>query len=55
MTRFDLIPRFDFGRWGGATLTNPTGRNEQADGFCLCIQWLGLMVEIGAGRVSRIR
>jgi hypothetical protein len=48
-----LLPRFSAGRWGGGTLTDPSGRNEQADGFCLCVQWLGLIVEIGIGRVSR--
>ncbi|MDX3885564.1 MAG: hypothetical protein QHC65_14175 [Sphingomonas sp.] len=48
-----LIPRIDASRWGGATLTDPPGRDEEAVGYCLCIQWLGLMIEIGLGRVAR--
>jgi hypothetical protein len=48
-----LIPRFSAGRWSGGTLTEPSSRTEQAEGFCLCIQWLGALIEIGIGRVSR--
>jgi len=48
-----LLPRFDWSGWGGASLTDPSGRTEWIDGWCLCIQWLGLMIEIGAGRVSK--
>lgn len=50
----DLRPRVDAGGWGGATLTDPCGRDEQADGGCICIQWLGLLLEIGIGRVTRL-
>lgn len=47
-----LIPRFDWGRWSGAALTNngkPDG--DEVQGGCIVIQWLGLLIEIGAGAV----
>ncbi|SNS53861.1 hypothetical protein SAMN06295912_108146 [Sphingomonas laterariae] len=47
-----LIPRIDVGPWGGATLTDPASRTEEAVGLCLCIQWFGILIEIGLGRVS---
>lgn len=47
-----LLPRFDYGRWGGATLTDPEGRDETANGRALCVQWLGILIEIGIGRVD---
>ncbi len=46
-----LIPRVEAGPWGGGTLSDPSGRTEEAAGFCLCVQWLGILIEIGAGRV----
>ena len=49
-----LIPHFDCGQWGGGTLTDPSARDEEAVGFCIVVQWLGLIVEIGFGRVSRV-
>lgn len=47
-----LIPHIDCGRWGGAALTND-GRwgGDDVQGFCIVIQWLGLLIEIGGGRV----
>lgn len=50
-----LIPRVSIGGWGGASLTEPEGRTEQADGYALCIQWLGVLIEIGAGRVTKVK
>lgn len=47
-----LIPRLDWGRWSGAALTNdgkPDG--DEVQGGCLCFQWLGVLIEIGIGRV----
>ncbi len=47
-----LIPRISAGRWSGGALTDdgsPTG--DEVRGGIVAIQWLGLMVEIGAGRV----
>lgn len=47
-----LIPHIDCGRWGGAALTDDgTMRGDDVQGFCLVIQWLGLLIEIGGGRV----
>lgn len=51
-----LIPRASFGRWGGAALTcDGSPQGDEADGWCLCVQWLGLLIEIGAGRVEARR
>jgi hypothetical protein len=47
-----LIPRFEWGGWCG---DGPADRNNNRDatrGGCFCVQWLGLIVEIGAGRVQ---
>lgn len=47
-----LIPRVSAGRWSGGALSDdgsPTG--DEVRGIIVAIQWLGLMVEIGAGRV----
>ena len=51
------IPRFDGGRWSGSALTKDPAlprpcQHDEVNGFCFCIQWLGLMIEIGTGRVS---
>lgn len=50
-----LIPHFDAGHWGGAALTDdgsPTG--DDARGFCICGQWLGVIIELGIGRVRTL-
>ena len=47
-----LIPRVSAGRWSGGALTDdgtPTG--DEVRGGIFAIQWLCLMVEIGAGRI----
>jgi len=49
-----LLPRIDASGWGGATLTDPAARDEEARGHCFAIQWLGLIVEIGVGRIHRL-
>lgn len=46
-----LTPRIDFGRWGGGALSWSGDQQDDVQGFCICIQWLGLMIEIGMGRV----
>lgn len=49
-----LVPRIDAGRWGGAALTRDArGHPDDVRGAVVCIQWLGLLIEIGAGRVRR--
>ena len=50
-----LFPYLSAGRWSGATLSAPTSRHEDVQGGCFCVQWLGFMIEIGAGRVKRTR
>ena len=48
-----LRPHIDTGPWGGGALTDdgsPIG--DSVEGGCLCIQWLGMMIEIGVGRVK---
>ena len=47
-----LFPYFSAGHWGGASLTDPVGRDEDVKGWHLTVQWLGILVEIGAGRVE---
>lgn len=56
MTRH-LIPRIDIGRWGGGALTvDPVdGLQDDIAGACIVIQWLGLLIEIGIGRVRNPR
>lgn len=47
-----LIPRVSADRWCGGALTDdgsPTG--DEVRGGILAIQWLGLMIEIGVGRI----
>lgn len=46
-----FLPSFEVSLWGGATITDPASDREEVRGGCLCIQWLGLMIEIGIGRV----
>lgn len=51
-----LRPRIDAGRWGGAALThNGKPDGDDVRGFVLCVQWLGLLIEIGGGRVRSPR
>ncbi|HWL48004.1 MAG TPA: hypothetical protein VNQ31_09850 [Sphingomonadaceae bacterium] len=50
-----LLPRISYARWGGGSLTDPEGRREDVRGGSFAIQWLGLLVEINGGRVSRRR
>lgn len=50
-----LLPRIHWCSWSGATLTDPTTYTEDARGGCVVIQWLGLMIEIGAGRLHGLR
>lgn len=50
-----LFPRFEWGGWGGATVDDPSGRDEYAEGRALCIQWCGWLFEIAIGRVDRLR
>ncbi|NIJ34310.1 hypothetical protein [Sphingomonas oligoaromativorans] len=42
-----LIPRFERGRWGGPGVDEA----DEFDGFHITIQWLGLIAEIGLGRI----
>ncbi len=47
-----LILRMSAGRWSGGALTDdgsPTG--DEVSGGIIAIQWFGLMIEIGVGRV----
>lgn len=47
-----LIPRFDFGPWGGGALTfDDCQREDQVNGGCMVVQWLGMLFKIGGGRV----
>lgn len=47
-----LIPRINAGRWSGGALTDDgTPQGDEVVGLIVAIQWLGFMVEIGAGRV----
>ena len=54
-----LIPRIQASRWSGAALTRDPDPalawepHDDADGYCVCVQWLGLIIEIAAGRVHR--
>lgn len=50
-----LFPLIEWGRWDGSTLSDPSGCDEQVEGWSFVFQWLGLLVEIGAGRVERTR
>lgn len=47
-----LIPRFEVGYWSGGALTWSDDQQDDTRGFSIVIQWLGLLVEIGAGRVQ---
>lgn len=44
-----LIPRIDYGKWGGSALTWSPQNPDEVRGRILCVQWLGLIVEIGIG------
>lgn len=48
-----LIPRFQLFGWCGAALSRDPddGEYQEAQGVMLCVQWLGVMVEFGMGRV----
>lgn len=48
-----LIPLFDFCRWDGAALTGCERGPDDVRGWCLCIQWFNLLIEIGIGGVGR--
>jgi hypothetical protein len=58
--RRHLIPRFECGGWRGDGLTvipralrwHPECRHDEVKGGILAIQWLGLMIEVGIGKVS---
>lgn len=47
-----LFPYIDAGRWSGGTLSDTEGLAEAVEGWCICFQWFGFMIEIGAGRVE---
>lgn len=47
-----LIPRVSAGSWGGSALTDDGSfKGDEVRGFAFAFQWLGLMIEIGGGRV----
>lgn len=48
MTR--LLPRMDWGRWGGPTIDG----DEDCSGYFLVVEWLGVLIEIGCGRVGKL-
>ncbi len=51
-----LRPRLEHGSWaGGALPDNGDPHGDEADGYCVVFQWLGLIIEIGAGRVRSTR
>jgi hypothetical protein len=58
--RRHLIPRVQWGGWSGDALTkipahqrwHPECQHDGIRGGILTIQWLGLMIEIAAGKVS---
>jgi len=47
-----LIPHIEYGHWHGSALTND-GRphGDEVRGCILCVQWLGILIEIGIGAV----
>lgn len=48
-----LIPRVEFGHWtGGALSDDGSPHGDSVHGMIFAIQWFGLMIEIGTGRVS---
>lgn len=47
-----LIPRVDWGSWGGGALTGDGRDQDDVAGGCIVVQWLGILVEIGVGRVQ---
>lgn len=59
--RRHLIPRAEWGGWRGDGLTvipralrwHPECRHDEVKGGILTIQWLGLIVELSIGRVTR--
>ena len=46
-----LLPRAEWGGWGGDGPADRAGYRDDVGGGCICIQWLGLVLEIGVGRV----
>jgi hypothetical protein len=47
-----IIPRVQFGRYGGSALTDDgSPRGDELRGFGLCFQWFGLLIEICVGAV----
>ena len=52
MRRRRLLPRAEWGGWGGDGPAHHDGSRDEAKGCYLCIQWFGLIVEIGIGRAS---
>lgn len=44
-------PRAEGGRWHGAALTRDSRGPDDVEGWVFCIQWFGILIEIGAGRV----
>ena len=48
-----VVPRFECGRWGGAAITcDGSPQGDEVGGWCIAVQWLGLMIEIGFGRLE---
>lgn len=41
------LPRIDAGAWGGGDID---GQND-CKGLCIVVQWLGIIIEIGIGKV----
>ena len=53
-----LIPRIEFGTWAGSGLTldpedTTSCPHDDVAGHCLVIQWLGLIIEVAVGRVTK--
>ena len=51
-----LIPRISVGNWSGAALTDDgTPHGDDVRGAAFAFQWLGILIEIGLGRVTSPR
>ncbi|MDR6847146.1 hypothetical protein J2Y57_000331 [Sphingomonas sp. BE137] len=47
-----LIPLIEYGSWSGAALSDDgSPQGDEVRGWSVCIQWLGLLIEIGIGAV----
>lgn len=42
-----LLPRFDLCRWSGPDVTD----QHDCTGWCVTVQWLGLIVDLAVARV----